>query len=80
MLKFLLKIRQMTIRPHTRLWATPPEKHVRLLPPARAVVGHAAHGRWRRHHGNAEVIGHGQASFQLVGHGLNDCHQVTFQR
>ena len=41
------------------------EKHVRLLPPARAVVGHAAHDQRRRHHGNAEVIGHCQLVFNL---------------
>ena len=41
------------------------EKHVRLLPPARAVVGHAAHGQLGLHHGNAEVIGHGQLVFNL---------------
>jgi len=38
---------------------------VRLLPPARAVVGHAAHGQLGLHHGNAEVIGHGQLVFNL---------------
>ena len=65
MLNFLLKIRQIMIRPHTRLWATPPEKHVRLLPPARAVVGHAAHSQLGLHHGNAEVIGHDQLVFNL---------------
>ncbi|MFC2814527.1 MAG: hypothetical protein ACFN4S_12050, partial [Prevotella conceptionensis] len=40
-------------------------KHVRLLPPARAVVGNAAHGQQGLHHGNADVIGHWQVVFNL---------------
>ena len=54
------------------------ENHVRLQPPARAVVGHAAYDQRRRYHGNAEGILTLTAGFQLVGHVLNDCHRVTF--
>ena len=64
MLNFLLKVGQMTIG-RIRAFGQRHGKHVRLLPPARAVVGHAAHGLRKRHHGNAEVIGHWQLAFNL---------------
>ncbi|WP_232211225.1 hypothetical protein, partial [Prevotella conceptionensis] len=57
MLKFLLKTRQKTIVPYKHAWQWR-GKHVRLLQPARAVVGHANHGQRRQHHENAEVICH----------------------
>ena len=41
------------------------EKHVRLQPPTRVVEGHAVHGQLGLHHGNPEVIGHGQLVFNL---------------
>ncbi len=57
MLKFLLKIIQKRLlRTHAR--GQRHGKHVRLLLPARAFVGHAAHGQRKQHHGNAETICH----------------------
>ena len=57
MLKFLLKIIQKRLlRTHAR--GQRHGKHVRLLLPARAFVGHAAHGQRKQHHGNGETICH----------------------
>ena len=64
MLNFLLKVGQMTIG-RMRAFVQRHGKHVRLLPPARAVVGNAAHGQQGLHHGNADVIGHWQVVFNL---------------
>ena len=46
MLNFLLKTRQKTIVPYKHAWQWR-GKRVRLLQPARAVAGLAAHGLWR---------------------------------
>ena len=54
MLKLLLKTRQKAIVPYKCAWQWR-GKHVRLLQPARAVAGLAAHGQRRQHHGNEEV-------------------------
>ena len=76
MLNSLLKTRQNRLG-RMRAFVQRHGKHVRLLPPARAGIGHAAHDQRRRHHGNAEGILTLTAGFQLVGHVLNDCHRVT---
>ena len=77
MLNFLLKIRQMAIGLHTRLWAT--SRKTRAFTLARASGCRACcswpleTASWKRRSNRALAAG-----FQLVGHGLNDCHRVTF--
>ena len=77
MLNSLLKTRQMTIGPHTRLCAT--IRKTRALTTASA-SGCGACGSWptgtapwKRRSNRALAAG-----LQLVGHVLNDCHRVTF--
>ena len=54
MLNLLLKNGQKVALPYKRAWQWR-GKHVRLLQPARAVAGLAAHGLRRRRHGSEEV-------------------------
>ena len=76
-LNFLLKVRQIAIRPHTRLWAT--SRKTRALATASASGCRACSPRptgtasWKRRSNRALAAG-----LQLVGHVLNDCHRVTF--
>ena len=64
---------------HARASGQRHRKDVRLQQPARAVVGHVAHGQPRRHHGKAEVICHWQPGFQLVENVRNNFRQVAFR-
>ena len=63
---------------HTRASVQRRREHVRLLPPAQSVAGHAAHGQRRQHHANAEVICHWQPGSQLVENVWNNFSQVAF--
>ena len=63
---------------HARASGQRRRKHVGLQQPARAVVGHVAHDKPRRHYGKAEVICYREPGFQHVENAWNNFRQVAF--